>query len=72
MPSAPGSTEVFTISGLAPGTQYTFGLQTSDEVSNLSPITTVTGFTLVPGGPADNQAPKGVTPVRGTLGRHIR
>ncbi|KAF0192650.1 MAG: Ig-like domain-containing protein [Gammaproteobacteria bacterium] len=40
-PQLAGNTEVFTVSGLAPGTTYYFALKTSDEVPNISGLSNV-------------------------------
>jgi hypothetical protein len=37
-PQAPGTTQIFTVTGLTPGTTYYFGLKTADEVPNWSTV----------------------------------
>jgi formylglycine-generating enzyme required for sulfatase activity len=40
-PHAPGTTEAFTVTGLQPGTLYSFAIETADEVPNWSPLSNV-------------------------------
>lgn len=46
-PQLAGSTEVFTVTGLAPGTIYYFALKTSDEVPNISGLSNVVSKTTL-------------------------
>jgi hypothetical protein len=45
-PSPAGSTDTFTVTGLQPGTQYTFGIVAVDNAGNQSPLATLTAATL--------------------------
>ncbi|MDZ7261111.1 MAG: Ig-like domain-containing protein [candidate division KSB1 bacterium] len=47
IPSAPGTTESFQITGLLPSTTYYFALKTADEVSNWSPMSNVVSTTTL-------------------------
>jgi Tol biopolymer transport system component len=44
-PSAPGTDEEFTVTGLDPETEYRFAIKTSDEVPNASGVSNVEGAT---------------------------
>ncbi len=61
-PTAAGTTQTKTVTGLAPGTVYWFGLKTADEVPNWSSVSnSPTVTTAVPPPPADTTPPAAVT-----------
>jgi Tfp pilus assembly protein PilV len=49
-PGAPGSSESFTVSGLASGTTFYFAIKTSDEVPNISALSNVPSATTTTAG----------------------
>ncbi|HWN96142.1 MAG TPA: fibronectin type III domain-containing protein, partial [Methylomirabilota bacterium] len=51
-PASAGTAEIFTVTGLATGTAYYFGIKTADEMGNVSPLSNIPGATTTQVPPA--------------------
>lgn len=69
-PQSVGSTEIFTVNGLSPSTQYWFAIKTGDERGNWSGISNLVSATTSVSTDAERPAPLAVS-VSGTTGNSV-